>query len=151
MCRGKRPETAGGELRARVSDLWSSTVRWVLNLLVRSPETEGRHTHASCEGCDVAGCNSERSLCGECSSDRNGHGTERRQSSVVLYQARSGTREMWILQRRMRGMSCGSVGRRCESVAGRRRATPSKKHGQHCACLRVVLDIREGQPRPLSD
>ena len=35
----------------------------------------------------------------------------RRQSSLVLYQARSGTRKVWIFQG-LRGMSCGSVGRR---------------------------------------
>ena len=87
-------ETAGGELRARVSDLWSSTpsvgcsIRWFAAQRLK----EDLHTHASGEGCVVAGRNSERSLRGECSSDRTGHGTERRQSSLVLYQARSGTR-----------------------------------------------------------
>ena len=53
----------------------------------------------------------EHGLCGECSNDRNSHGTERRQSSLVPYQARSGTRKMWVF-RGLLGMPCGSVERR---------------------------------------
>ena len=93
-------ETAGGELRARVSDLWSSTLRWVVQLAGSQPRDRRKiFTHTRAEGCDVAGRNSERSLCGDCSIDRKGHGTERRQSSLVPYQARSRAREVWILQR----------------------------------------------------
>ena len=84
-------ETGRGELRARVIDLWSSTLRWDVQSAGSQPRYRRKiFTHASCEGCD-AGRNSERSLRGECSSDRKGHGTEKRQSSLGLYQARSGT------------------------------------------------------------
>ena len=49
------------------------SVSWFAN---QRPK-EDLHTHASCEGCDVAGRNSERSLRGECSSDLKGHGTKK--------------------------------------------------------------------------
>ena len=76
--------TAGGEMKARVSGLWSSTFRWDVQLAGSQPRERRKifTPTLAVQDCDVAGRNSERSLPGECSSGRKGHGTERRQSSL---------------------------------------------------------------------
>ena len=53
------------------------------------------------------------------SIDWKGHGTERRQSSLVLYQARSRTREVWILQGLQGCRVAASGGTRCRDLMAR--------------------------------
>ena len=106
-------ETAGGELRARVSDLWSGTLRWDVQLAGSQPRDRRKiFTHArAVKDVTLQDATVSAACVASGSIDWNGHGTERRQSSLVLYQARSRTRKVWILQG-LRRMPCGSVGRR---------------------------------------
>ena len=132
-------ETAGGEMKARISDLWSSTFRWDVQLAGSQPRDRRKiftHTRAV-QYVTLQDATVNAACVAKCSSGRKGHGTERRQSSL------------FCIRRDVELARCG-FSKDCEGCrVAASRDEVLRPHGKECRerVRTAVMCDDAGQPR----
>ena len=104
-----------------MSDFWSSTLQLDVQLAGSQPRDRREiftHTRAV-KDVTLQDPTVNAACVASVRVSRKGHGTERRQSSLVLCRARSGTRKVWILQRLRRDVVWQRRETRCRDLMAR--------------------------------